>query len=158
MGELIVVTFDNVEDAKRLRADLRKLEKDGVIALDDAAVVSKEADGQVHIHNEVDRSVVVGALLGGLLGTVLSFLFPIAGFVIGAGGGALVGKLLDMGVDKQFIQDVTEALKPGSSALFVLVSGSHATATLSALRPYHGTLYQTTLPSDLEAQLREALK
>jgi uncharacterized membrane protein len=49
-------------------------------------------------------------------------------------------------------------LKPGSSALFVLVSGSHATATLSALRPYHGTLYQTTLPSDLEAQLREALK
>jgi uncharacterized membrane protein len=158
MGELIVVTFDNVEDAKRLRADLRKLEKDGVIALDDAAVVAKEADGQVHIHNEVDRSVVVGALLGGLLGTVLSFLFPIAGLVIGAGGGALVGKLLDMGVDKQFIQDVTEALKPGSSALFVLVSGSHATATLSALRPYHGTLYQTTLPSDLEAQLREALK
>jgi uncharacterized membrane protein len=157
MSDLIVITFDNVDDAKNLRAELRRLEGEGVLGLDDAAVIEKDASGKVHIHDEVDRAVVIGALTGGLLGAFLSFLFPIAGLVIGAGGGALVGKLTDMGVDKQFIQDVTEGLKPGSSALFVLVGSGNIEAALSAIRPYRGTLYQTTLPTELEAELRDAL-
>jgi uncharacterized membrane protein len=157
VSDLIVVTFDSVEDAKKLRADLRTLERDGTLGLNDAAVIEKDAEGKVHVHDEVDKSVVVGALAGGLLGAVLSFMFPLVGMVIGLGGGALVGKMVDMGVDKKFINDVTEALKPGSSALFFIVSGG-VEAALAAVRPYRGTLYQTTLPSDLEAQLRDALE
>jgi uncharacterized membrane protein len=157
MSDLIVTTFDNVDDAKNLRAELRKLEREGMLGLDDAAVITKESDGKVRVHDEVDKSVVFGALAGGLLGTVLSFMFPIAGLVIGLGGGALVGKLMDMGVDKKFIQDVTESLKPGTSALFILVSGGDITNVLAAIRPYQGTLYQTTLPTDLENELRSAL-
>jgi uncharacterized membrane protein len=156
MSDLIVVTFANVEDAKRLRADLRQLEREGVLGLNDAAIIAKDAEGKVHIHDELDKSVVMGALAGGLLGAVLSFVFPLVGLVIGAGGGALVGKSLDMGVDKDFIGDVSNALTPGSSALFVVVS-SGSEAAIAAIRPYQGTLYQTTLPSDLEAQLRDAL-
>lgn len=156
MSDLIVVTFANVEDAKKLRADLRKLERDGALGLNDAAVIAKDADGKVNVHDEVDKSVWIGALAGGLLGTVLSFVFPLVGLVIGAGGGALVGKSLDMGVDKDFIRDVSNALTPGSSALFVVVS-SGIDAAIAAIRPYQGTLYQTTLPSDLETQLRDAL-
>jgi uncharacterized membrane protein len=60
-------------------------------------------------------------------------------------------------VDKKFIQDVTESLKPGTSALFILVSGGDITNVLAAIRPYQGTLYQTTLPTDLENELRSAL-
>jgi uncharacterized membrane protein len=157
MGDLIVVTFDHVDDAQKLRADLRQLEREGVLGLDDAAVIEKDAEGRVRVHDEVDKSVIVGALVGGLLGTVLSFMFPIVGLVVGLGGGALVGKLMDMGVDKDFINDVTEALRPGTSALFILVSGSSEAIT-SALRPYQGSLYQTTLPSTLESQLRDTLK
>src|SRR5687768_9246494 len=112
------MTFDNVEDAMRLRDELRRLEREGVLSLNDAAVIEKDADGRVHTHDEIDRAVKVGALAGGLLGALVSFMFPIAGFVVGAGGGALVGKMVDMGVDKGFIKDVTESLKPGSSALF----------------------------------------
>jgi uncharacterized membrane protein len=70
----------------------------------------------------------------------------------------VVGKLMDMGVDKNFIRDVTEALQPGNSALFVIVSDGDITAALAAIRPYKGTLYQTTLPSELETELRDALK
>jgi uncharacterized membrane protein len=156
MSDLIVVTFNNAQDAQRVRADLRNLERDGVLGVNDAAVIETEPDGKVRVHDELDKSVVVGALVGGLLGTVLSFLFPLVGLVVGAGGGALVGKLMDMGVDKEFIDDVTNALQPGTSALFVLVS-SNSEAVISALRPYEGSLYQTTLPTDLESQLRDAL-
>ena len=157
MSDLIVVTFANVEDAKNVRSDLRKLEREGILGLDDAAVIEKDANGKVHVHDELDKSVVVGALAGGLLGTVLSFMFPLVGLVVGAGGGALVGKLMDMGVDKDFIRDVSESLQPGNSALFVVVSGGSIDAAVAALRPYQGTLHQTTLPSDIESQLRDAL-
>jgi uncharacterized membrane protein len=152
------MTFDNVEDAKKLRIDLRKLETEGRLSLDDAAVIERDRDDKVHVHDELDRGIAIGALAGGLLGALLSFLFPLVGLVIGAGGGALVGKLLDTGVDKKFIKDVTEELKPGRSALFFIVRGDDIAAALAAIRPYKGTLYQTTLPSDLELELRNALK
>jgi uncharacterized membrane protein len=158
VSNLIVMIFDSVEDAKNLRADLRTLQREGRVGLDDAAVIEKDADGKVQIHDEVDRGIKVGALAGGILGLFLSFMFPIAGLVIGAGGGALVGKLMDLGVDKNFVKDVTESLKPGSSALFVIIRDADAEAALAAIRPYRGTLYQTTLSTDLENELREALE
>lgn len=158
MSDLIVMTFDHVEDAKKLRADLRKLEREGLLGLNDAAVIEKDADDKVHIHDEIDSGIKIGALTGGLLGLLLSFMFPIVGLVIGVAGGALVGKLTDMGVDKNFIKDVTEALKPSSSAIFVIIGGGDLTAALAAIRPYQGTLYQTTLPTELEGELRAALQ
>jgi uncharacterized membrane protein len=70
----------------------------------------------------------------------------------------LVGKALDMGVDKKFVQDVTETLKPGSSALFVIGKAEHRDVVAGALRPFQGTIYQTTLDSDALAALQDALK
>lgn len=157
MSDLIVMTFDNVEDARDLRASLRTLQQEGRLRLDDAVVIQKDASGEVRVADEIDKAVKIGALAGGALGLLLSFLFPIAGLVIGAGGGALVGKLLNMGVDKNFIRDVTESLQPGTSALFVLVSDRNIDAALAAIRPYQGTLHQTTLPTNLETELRAAL-
>ena len=158
MSNLIVMTFDRVEDAQDLRSTLRTLEREGQLRLDDAAVIEKDGDGKVHVHNEVDTGIKVGALAGGALGLLLSFMFPIVGLVVGAGGGALVGKLMDMGVDSQFVQDVTESLKPGSSSLFVIVRGDDLDLALAAIRPYRGTLYQSTLPTNLEEELRAALQ
>ena len=158
MNNLIVIIFDNVEDAKKLRAELRRLEHEGLLALNDAAVVEKFPDGKVHIHDELDTGVKVGMVTGGLLGLLLSFMFPIVGLVIGVAGGALVGKLMDMGVDKNFIKDVTEALEPGHSALFLVVNDANVDAVLAAVRPYRGQLYQTTLPTELEQELRKALE
>ena len=84
------------------------------INLDDSAVVVKDAEGEVHVKNEVDRGVAVGAVGGGALGLFIGgLLFPIGGLVLGALGGALVGKMLDMGVDKKFVDDVSEHLQPG---------------------------------------------
>jgi uncharacterized membrane protein len=52
-----------------------------------------------------------------------------------------------------------ELISPyGGSALFFIVRGDDIAAALAAIRPYKGTLYQTTLPSDLELELRNALK
>jgi hypothetical protein len=40
---------------------------------------------------------------------------------VGAGAGAVGGKLSDIGIDDQFLKERSESLPPGTSALFVLV-------------------------------------
>ena len=158
MSDLIVMTFDQHDEAERVRQTLRELERAGRLSLDDAAVSVKDADGKFHVADEIDRGVKIGALGGGLLGLLMSFLFPVVGVVLGAAGGALVGRSLDMGIDKEFVKDVTASLQPNSSALFVLVREADLTFTIAALEPYEGTLFHTSLDPDVEAELRNALK
>ena len=126
--------------------------------IEDAAVIVKDETGKVHVKNQMDKAIAVGAVGGGILGLMIaSVFFPLAGLAIGAIGGGLIGKSLDKGVDQKFVKDVTETLKPGSSALFVIGSGDPA-VVLAILRPFQGTIYQTTLPSELVDELYSALK
>jgi uncharacterized membrane protein len=156
MSNLIVVTFDNEEEAGKVRETLKS--QSANINLDDSAVVVKDAEGEIHVKNEVDRGVAVGALGGGALGLLIGgLLFPVGGLVLGALGGALVGKMLDMGVDKKFVDDVSEHLQPGTSALFVIVREANPNVALAALRPYKGKVIQTSLPPEAEAELRRIL-
>ena len=156
MSNLVVVTFDNEEEAGKVREALKA--QSANISLDDSAVVVKDAEGEVHVKNEVDRGVAVGALGGSALGLLIGgLLFPVGGLVLGALGGALVGKMLDMGVDKKFVDDVSEHLQPGTSALFVLVREANPNVALAALRPYKGKVIQTSLPPEAEAELRRIL-
>ncbi len=159
MSNLIVLTFDDTEQAGQAFAALKKAQSDGNINIDDSAVIVKDESGKVEIKNQMDKGVKWGAVGGGLLGLLLaSVFFPLAGLVIGALGGALVGKSLDLGVDKKFVKEVTESLKPGSSALFVIGSSAHADVVVATLRPFKGTIYQTTLDTDKVEALKDALK
>lgn len=157
MSNLVVVTFDGAGDARRAREAIRGLEGGGEVSLDDAAVIVKNAAGEVAVDDQIDRGVKVGAIGGGLLGLVLGFVFPPLGLAIGAAGGALVGRMADLGIDKGFVEDVTDALKPGTSALFLIVREGNADAIVAALEPFEGTVTQTTFDSSVEESLRRAL-
>lgn len=90
-----------------------------------------------------EKATVVGALLGGLVG----LLFPLAGMAIGAAAGAAVGAATDTGVRRSFVDEVKTTLRPGRSALFLVVTRSEAAlhahtsppppAPPPALRPPH---------------------
>lgn len=158
MSNLAVVTFDNVDEAGQVREALRELEHEQLISLNDSAVVVKDADGKVHVQNQMDRGVKVGAVGGGLLGLLIGSIFlPFAGVLGGALVGAAIGKVVDMGVDQKFVQDVTNALTPGTSALFVIVRQANPAAVRGALQPFKGEVYQTTLSSEAEESLRDVL-
>ena len=158
MSNLIVMTFNARDEASKVRQTLREVEGAGRISLDDAAVIHKDAAGKLDVDNEVDRGVKTGAIGGGLLGLLLSFVFPLAGVIVGAAGGALVGRMADLGIDQQFVQDVSASLQPNNSALFVLVRDADPTVAIAALEPYQGTLYHTSLDPGVEEELRHALK
>lgn len=158
MSNLIVMTFDGQDEASKVRQTIREQQRAGRMSLDDAAVIRSDADGNISVDNEVDRGVKLGALGGGIVGALLSFIFPVAGVVVGVAGGALVGRMVDLGIDQKFVKDVSASLKPDSSALFVIVRDADPAIATAAFEPFKGTLYHTTLDSTVEAELRHALK
>jgi uncharacterized membrane protein len=130
-----------------------------LVTIEDAAVVVKDADGKVHVKNQVSRTTWAATGVGGALGLLIgTIFFPIGGLVLGLAGGAVVGRLMDLGVDGKFVRDVGEQIKPGTSALFVLVKGENPAAEVAILRPYKGHVLQTTLDSDAEQAIRAALE
>jgi uncharacterized membrane protein len=157
MSQVIVVTFEDPESAGQARETIRGLEKQGLVALDDAAVVVKDAEGKIHVHGQTDHGVKVGAVTGGIVGGLLFLAFPVAGIAAGAASGALIGASTDLGIDKNFLKDVENSLKPNNSALFLYVKSADFNAELSALRQYNGKVYQTSLDDDQAEQLRFAL-
>lgn len=158
MSNLVVITFDDPDEAEKVRKTLRSAEHADFLSLDDAAVIVRDEEGKVHVKNETDRGVKIGAVGGGVLGLLVAgIFFPIGGLVIGALGGALVGKLAGTGVDKTFVKEVTEQLQPGSSALFIIVRGANPEVAIAALKPYKGTVLQTSFPPETEEELRRIL-
>ncbi|MBX3031515.1 MAG: DUF1269 domain-containing protein [Chloroflexi bacterium] len=158
MSDLVVITFPNETDGPAALSAMRDAQRGSGLALRDVASVVKDAEGKVHTHNEVSSTTATGAVGGGILGLLLGFVFfPIAGLAIGALAGALIGKSLGHNVDAGLVRDVTNDLTPGTSAVFVLVDGDPA-ALVGSVRHLEGKVYQTTLDSQLEAQLEEALR
>lgn len=159
MSHIIAITFAQIQEAERVRQSLSEVEHEGRLNLDDSAVVVKDAHGRIHVHNEVDRGIKVGALGGGVLGLLIGFIFggPIGSMLVGIFGGALMGSLAQMGVDKGFMKDVEEAMPPESSALFFILRDEEPDAAIAALEPYQGTVYHTSLALEDEEALRQAL-
>jgi uncharacterized membrane protein len=158
MNQLIVIAFDHFDDARAAMAGLRSLEHQGQIAFEDTAIVERDPDGTAHVKNEISGTTETATAIGALIGGLVTFVFPLAGIALGAALGALVGRSLDRGVSDAFVDEVKTTLRPGRSALFLVVKSSNADAVSAALRQYSGDVIQTTLDSEAEEGLRQALE
>jgi uncharacterized membrane protein len=159
MSNILAITFNDENQALSVLKSLKSLANQDMLKLDDAAVIVKDAEGKIQVKNLTERNVKGGAVAVGLLGLLIGgLLFPVAGLALGAAGGALIGKSLGNGVDKQFVKDVQESLTPGSSAILFIVSHENTGILIAALEPYSGKIYQSSFDSDAEAEIRKALK
>lgn len=158
MSDLVVVIFDKPEEAREARETIHSIQKQYQLSLNDAAVITKDASGKVHVDNEVDYHVKVGAGVGALMGVLLFMFFPIGGIILGALGGGLIGRFAGDHVDKKFREDVINTMQPGSSALFLIIRNNSPAALRGALEPYQGKIFQTNVSEDLEKELESALK
>jgi uncharacterized membrane protein len=76
---------------------------------------------------------------------------------VGAGLGALMGKLEKSGIDKEFQSQVRDMLQPGTSALFLVVEKVTPDKAVEALSKYGGTVLKSSLTHEAEQELQREL-
>jgi len=158
MSTLVVIGYDNQFTAEEVRLKLRKLQREYLLDIEDAVVAVKDDAGKVKLNQAVNLTAA-GALSGGFWGSLIGLIFlnPLLGLAVGAASGAVSGALADIGIDDNFMKDLASTLKPGSSALFVLVRKATPDKVLEELAGTGGTVLKTSLSHDDEARLQAAL-
>jgi uncharacterized membrane protein len=161
MSDLVVTVFDDESTAFDVRAALAKMQKEYLIEMEDAVVVTKDDQGKVKLHQAVNLTAA-GAISGGFWGMLIGMIFlnPLLGVAVGAGAGALSGVLSDAGIDDKMMQELATSFHPGSSALFVLVRKATGDKVLEGLKPFagKGKVLRTSLTKDSEEALRAVLE
>ena len=161
MSDLVAVLFNDETTAFEMRAELAKMQKEYLIEMEDAVVVTKDAKGKVKLHQAMNLTLA-GASSGGFWGLLIGMVFlnPLLGMAVGAGAGALSGKFADLGIDDKMMKELAESFTPGNSALFVLVRKATPDKVLERLKEFagKGKILRTSLEKDNEEALREALE
>jgi len=158
MSDLVVVAYEDQHQADEMRLKLLKMQSEYLIELEDAVVAVKRPDGKIKLHQPVNLPAL-GALQGSFWGTLIGCIFfmPLFGMAAGAATGAISGALQDVGINDDFMKQVSEKLKPGTSALFVLLNKVTADKVLEEIRGTGGHIIQTSLSHEKEQKLQEAL-
>ncbi len=158
MSSLIAVGFKDEFIADAVILELRKLQREHLIDLEDAAIVIRNKEGKVRI-KQTQELTAAGALSGGFWGLLFGFIFfnPLLGWAVGAVAGAVSGALSDVGIDDNFIRDVGSTIEPGTSAIFVLVRRATPDKVLEDLSKFEGKVLKTSLSKEDEAKLQLVL-
>jgi uncharacterized membrane protein len=161
MATLVAIGYPDQTTADDARETVQGLERELIIQADQVASISRDMEGKYHVQTtHGGASAGGGAVWGGFWGLLfgLLFLVPFAGFAVGAGLGALFGHLGEKGIDKEFQKQVRDYLKPGTSALFMVIEQVTPDKAIAALEQYGGTVIKTSLSEEDTQRLQEALQ
>jgi uncharacterized membrane protein len=158
MAELIAIGYPDETTAEDAAEEVLRLAEDLIIQPDAVAVIRRDAEGKYHVHT-MHHEVATGTLWGVFWGLLFGFLFfvPVFGAVVGAALGALMGLITKLGISEQFQRQVRDLLRPGTSALFMVVEKMTTDKALAALSKFGGTVLKTSLSEEAERELQAAL-
>lgn len=119
MNRMIVSVFETEEKAFEGLSALKTLHKSGDISLYASAVINKNEKGEVSTKS-IDDQGPIGTSIGLLTGAFVGTLAGPAGMAVGAMVGSMGGMFYDVrktGLDSSFIDEVSQALKEGKTAV-----------------------------------------
>src|ERR1700760_2208913 len=158
MSSLTVWKFPTPFGADAALEKLQGLQGQQLITVQDAATVSWEAGKKKPKTRQLNDTTSRGALGGGFWGLLFGLIFfvPLLGLAIGAASGALFGSLADVGISRDFIENVRAKVTPGTSALFLLSSDAVQDRVRDEFKGVQAELISTNLSGEQEDKLREA--
>jgi uncharacterized membrane protein len=160
MATLVAIGYPDETTAVEAQRTVESLQQELIIQADQVAAIERDADGKYHVHTtHGGASAGGGAVWGGFWGLLFGLLFfiPVFGFIVGAGAGALAGHFGEKGIDKAFQQQVRDYMKPGTSALFMVIEQATPDKAIAALQQYGGTVIKTSLSDEDTKKLQDAL-
>lgn len=158
MTSLTVWKFNSAAGAAQALEKLQDLQKQYLIEIQDAAIVEWPEGKKKPKTRQLVNLAGAGALGGAFWGMLFGLLFfvPFLGMAFGAAMGALAGHFNDYGIDDNFIKSVREQVTEGTSALFLLTGEAIVDKLQEQLKGQMGTLIQSNLTNEQEANLQKA--
>jgi uncharacterized membrane protein len=161
---LFGISFDSVLRAQEFLIAMTRMSSTGHLVLRDAVVVVKDDDGKVHVRETVDpqpgSTALSGAVWTGLLGLFLGG--PVgwlAGIGLGAGAGALIAKVVDVGIPDEWVDWFKDAVHANTATIVALAADIDLDALYREAARFSGaTLVHTTLRPGASALLAAALE
>jgi uncharacterized membrane protein len=161
LSDLIIIGYPDESTAEKVWAEVVALERDYLLDLADAAIIRRAKKGKLHVTAPAHHTASWGALSGFFWGVVIGLIFflPLAPVIGVAGGlmGAALGEAKDLGIKDDFKLRVQELVKPGTSAILMVVRKATTDKVVEGLQPYGGTILQSSLSHDAEEKLMKAL-
>ena len=167
MRQLIVVGFKDQYRAADVLNQLRRMDYDWVVELEDAVAVYRDYKGKLRIQQSYELTSGEGAawglIWGSLIGAALAAPFTagvsaaaaagavatgaIAGGALGAGAGALDADWWkeEVGISDDFVHEVGIMIGPGDSAIFALLETANPEGVAEQFRGYGGKILRTNL-------------
>lgn len=155
--------LDKPSRASELLLAMANLASEGKLTMHDAVIVSKDVEGRTKVVETVDVTPARGALSGTWWGMLAGLLIGgpvfLGAAIGGAAAGALYGKLVDKGLEDQWVKDMANWIDPGRSALLLLVDSGLDSAVIDELGRFEGIgrVAVTTLPEGTKAEVEAAL-
>ena len=155
---LSVLKFDTAEGAQEALTILQSLQKQELIQVYDAAIVTWPKGKSKPKTQQLNSLGAVGALDGAFWGMLFGLIFfvPFFGLAVGAVVGGLAGHFADYGIDDNFIKSMRDKITEGTSALFLLTSGAVMDKVVPALKDTKPEIMSTNLSQEQEDALKKA--
>jgi uncharacterized membrane protein len=159
MAILVAIGYPDEATAAAASEEAQHLARDRIIQPDAIAVITRDREGKFHATTS-HRAVGGGAGWGMFWGFLVGMLFfaPFFGMAVGAGLGALMGKVAKTGIENEFQGQVRDLLKPGMSALLLVLEKATPDKAAGPLSRLGGTVLKSSLPKDAEVELQAALR
>ena len=155
--ELLVAAFNDEDAAQQALDQLKAAQSEGLVEIQDAAVLRKDHNDKVHIKETSDWGTGKGAAIGGVAGAAVGLIAGPA-LLVPAAVGALIGglgaKWRDSGMRNDRLEQLGAELKPGSSAIVVVAGEASVDQVRDAVDAAGGDALIEELSADIAAQLQ----
>jgi uncharacterized membrane protein len=120
--DLYIAAYPDPDAARGDWDTIKELAKDDTIKVDGLILVSRRADGKIHVDDDFHETRK-GATWGAVGGAVVGLIFPpalLASAAVGAGIGAGAGALVSHGQKEEIKADVDDTLPINSSGIVAI--------------------------------------
>src|SRR5215469_525566 len=158
--DILVFSFADTHTADDVVNELKASQKLGGYKVVAEAVVIRESDGSVHVHEpgEGGKGAAIGAVAGGVLGLLGG---PVGVLWLAAAGGALggvAGHFAGRSIPPDDLKKIGEQLQPNSSAFLALVENTDAEAVVNSMSGVNANVVTITLGDELSGTIAQAIE
>jgi uncharacterized membrane protein/sporulation protein YlmC with PRC-barrel domain len=150
---MVAILFETVDGAKEGYKQWKEVwAKQSTRFIHSAAFIECDQEGEVKFSETADldkrHGRLFGAVTGGLVGLVGGPVGVVVGVLAGAGVGGFTADKIDRGMSDKFLEHFSQHLKPGTSALVVMMDSEGVPALTSSVGQLGGLLVQEEITEE----------